>query len=164
MAGFAKNTGWTSAAVNWPNFSMGGVSYDIRWTAPFDTTITVGGDVWMMRDDTNPSQQSLTVLINGVSQGAVNIDKASRAQTPETFQTAYNNVSFLQNILVLQGQTLDFRIGPANISQMPDFVGIDLVITGTDPGGSIPSAPEPGTIATLVGGLGIVALYRRRRA
>src|SRR5215471_12185957 len=54
MAGFAKNTGWTSAAVNWPNFSIGGVSYDIRWTAPFDTTITVGGDVWMMRDDTNP--------------------------------------------------------------------------------------------------------------
>jgi len=165
-----SNPAWTNpespfgTGVDWPVSAIGGVAYDIRWTAPSDLIISVSGDVWKMRNDPpgrlGPDQQTLTFELNGGSPQFTNIPVTSRAQSPYTFATAYGS-AFLQNILVIKGTTLDFIVQGMDINNPSDFIGMDLNIVGSAPPPGY--APEPGTVGCMLAGLTALGLFARRR-
>ena len=176
LAGIAANTTVTcpegaasglfatcrGGGLSWPSDgSIGGVAYDVRWTSPVAETIWVTGDVWMMRS-LEAAQQTLDVKLQGVNQGTVNIPTASRALDPYLLTTAYG-ASFLQNIHVSAGETLDFivNVGQAS-SNRYDFVGMDLQIIGLnyEP---LNDVPEPSTWGLMVSGLAATGILLRRK-
>jgi len=162
--GFGIAQGSTNGTMSWPIGAPGGVAYDIRWTAPYTTTITVTADVWMMRTTTNV--QTLDVNLGGVDQGIHNIPLTSGPSqaggTPYTIATAYG-ASFLQGTAVTAGETLDFFVAPASTFSA-DFVGIDFRVDAADQTQTPPpTTPEPATMGFMVSGLGAIAFFLRRR-
>ena len=172
MAGLSMSNG--NDIVVFPTGEVGGAAYDIRWTAPFSTVITVTADVWMMRSGGANLQSWDVKLTDGATvtdPGAVNIPANSRvdnslAVPPQTLVDAFG-ASYLQNIAVNAGATLDLIVDRANIDQSLDFVGVDFRITaaGNFPAEGSPGIPEPGTVGLFAGGLALIGVgLRRKRA
>ena len=144
--------------VTWPTGSVGGVAYEVRWTAPYTTTIWVTGDVWMMRNQSVAStQQQLDILIGSTDLGVSLIPKSSRASTSYSFSTAYGSAA-LTAISITAGQSINFIVRPSATAE--DFVGMDITITALD---QPADAPEPATLGFMGSGLIAMGLLLRRK-
>jgi hypothetical protein len=176
QAGIAANAGATCAedavpdihaypclggGVVWPTSKIGGIAYEVRWTAPFATTIWVSGDVWAMRT-LFAHQQTLDVVVKGLDAGLWNIPMTSRGTDPYSFATAYG-AGFLQGISVAAGDTLNFIVSPNDLNIMSpnrvDIIGMDLTISTDAP----PDVPEPSTLGFMVSGLAATAILLHRK-
>ncbi len=137
-------SGTVNLPINVVHFDPQGQSIDIEYTAAAAGIFTVAAT--FTGEDSSQHQIFTSVYANGVQQGSTNSISSFGATQTYSFSTT-----------LAIGQKLDFIVTGAG----PSWDSGGLSGTITTPG--VTGTPEPATMAMLGGGLGVIALYRRRR-
>ena len=128
-----------------------GVGNYLLTSAVAATFVTISGMVWDASFDSS-RPQDWSLLLDGVVIDSGILDGTVSRSAAQTFDLAESSLGI--------GDTIELELYQDSSSPFGYFVGANLTIEGTIEGTAI---PEPGTLALMLAGLGVLGVMRRRR-